>query len=399
MHRALVLPWICWTSHAVAQLASTISINTASCITSNLTNPSPTSLHLIPSATIDVASVLPAPTNHHYGLSYSVFHNPYNRLDDPGHYVNDIIAHIPSFASPSENNITYLTCGISSWPNVSTQLYLDGSYSPYGKLPGHATVTDMSAISMLLQGYLLVPVSGTYTFNGIYDEVGLYWLGSTAFNPWNETATGGSEDVPQNSNSRLFPGVTQSHQMELTQGDILPFAGIWSNAGGRAVNRLNVTFPNGTAWRANWWSNLLLPNPADAWVPRPAILSADDAAKCPQPPAADKNDTLCGLAGAQPYYHGKGLVDDKAQGLVPVMSNDYDASLMPTCQAAKQCMMGAKGCYFALYLMEQKTVFRCVIYGNITDPPPDFGQDLDSVDLSLGYKLPCGGAVNGTSQR
>ena len=63
------------------------------------------------------------------------------------------------------------------------------------------------------------------------------------------------------------------------EGDLVPLAALWANAGGEGGFRLNVEMPNGTVVE-NWDGLLFLPLVSDGWVPSPVALGN---ASCPEP--------------------------------------------------------------------------------------------------------------------
>ena len=295
---------------------TTITFNTAYCIpnrssTTPLLGVNDTRSSATEYLTTTENSGTPARLSSRHGLAYSIFHNPYNRREDPATFELDFIRNLPALSDPEKANFSWLTCGITQWPNISTQLYIDGSSSPYGTLPGHRNTVDMSAAAILMQGYFIMPASGTYAVSGVFDNFGFFWLGRKAYNPWSASATAtGTTASDANSDGRIIPGTSGVANLYFRSGEIVPFTGLWANAGGPGLFQLNALLPNGSMWKDNWVDHLLLPNPNDPWVPRPRIDSQKDPATCPELPAAT-GGVLCGLDNVQPVYHGSNNVLDK----------------------------------------------------------------------------------------
>ena len=309
-----------------------------------------------------------------YGLAYTVYHNPFNQHEDPDGFAYDFFRNFPRFRNPGYL-FSFVTCGITLALDFSTQLYIDGRSSPIGKLPGHNGTypNDLSEIAVVMQGYMLVPATGTYKFKAAINDYGFLWVGKIAFDPWS---------VKFNQTFAHGPDLGEYY---LEQGEVVPMAALWANTGGSGQFTATVTLPDGTEWN-DLSKSLLTPLVTDPWFPTPWLTTGQDPAVCPEPQPV--YNYRCGSENSLSYYRGKGkVVDETAARIKPVQTSYYPASNHSNCQAAERCREDTLGCWFALYHIGDR--WRCVSYGvNIARPPP-FTVEAEDVVEALGFGAPC----------
>ncbi|KAF5604109.1 hypothetical protein FPCIR_977 [Fusarium pseudocircinatum] len=109
-------------------------------------------------------------------------------------------------------------------------------------IPGSGTF-DASQSALLYNAYFYAKETGTYTFSvpDTIDNWGYLWVKDAAYT-WNYGAWA-IQGTRTGQNSALWKG--GSFQIQLNNGDAIPFTYLWANGGGCAGNDLSVRTPSG----------------------------------------------------------------------------------------------------------------------------------------------------------
>ncbi|EWZ31643.1 uncharacterized protein FOBCDRAFT_278523 [Fusarium oxysporum Fo47] len=102
---------------------------------------------------------------------------------------------------------------------------------------------DPSQVALLYNAYFYAKETGMYTFSvpDTIDNWGYLWVKDAAYT-WNVNAWA-IQGTRTGQNSQLWKG--GSYQIQLKQGDAIPFTYLWANGGGCAGNDLSVRTPSG----------------------------------------------------------------------------------------------------------------------------------------------------------
>ncbi|QIW96508.1 hypothetical protein AMS68_002026 [Peltaster fructicola] len=167
------------------------------------------------------------------GIRYAIYNNPYS-----DQYINDY----PSFNSTLFKTQQPIAQGVTNYVGFAANIR---NPSPYGQYIANIYDQPPQSISHLAVDhtfYICAPVSGNYSFNGIYaDDITQIWLGDLAISGWDRA----NENLEQTFNYDYSSSYPASFTALLTQGYLYPVRVLWGNRFGDGEFNIAIYAPDG----------------------------------------------------------------------------------------------------------------------------------------------------------
>ncbi|QIW98485.1 hypothetical protein AMS68_004003 [Peltaster fructicola] len=170
-----------------------------------------------------------------YGARYAQYDNPFTDVGSDG-YDTFNVSYFKTAQPYQTGNTTYIgffsqaLCGISCGGDTDQIVVYDGDPQSI----------DATAIDHTF--FLCAPISGYYTFNGIYaDDYTGMWTLSNAISGW----TRANENIEQTYRYSYDDAPPESFTLFLTQGYYFPVRIMWGNRDGTGELNVRITAPDG----------------------------------------------------------------------------------------------------------------------------------------------------------